>query len=82
MVKKQRCPFPDPKDPGTICGRVMNKLHGRIKLPGDVKPTRELPFRPMAYFCKYCGGVFTDSEEFSFVPESHRVPASPAPDSS
>ena len=78
MAKKQRCPFPSPDNEKVLCGKVMNKLHGRIKMPGDTKPTRQLPFRPMAYFCKYCGGVFTDSEESSFVPLAHRVEASPA----
>ena len=77
MAKKQRCPFPHPKDPERICGHVMNKASARIKMPGDVKPTRELPFRPVAYFCKYCGSALTDSEEFSFVPEADRAEASP-----
>jgi len=76
MAKKQRCPHPDPLDDKRICGRVMNKLHARIKMPGDEKPTRQLPFRPVAYFCKYCGSTLTDSEEFSFVPEVDRLVAS------
>ena len=82
MPKKQRCPHPDPSEPESVCGRVMNKLHARIKMPGDTKPTRELPFRPMAFMCKYCGGVLTDSEELSFVPEVDRLAASPEPRSS
>ena len=76
MAKKQRCPHPDPEDETRVCGRVMNKLHARIKMPGDTKPTRELPFRPIAYLCKYCGGVLTDSPDFSFVPEVDRSAAS------
>ena len=55
----------------------MNKLHARIKMPGDDKPTRKLPFRPIAYFCKRCGSTLTDSPDFSFVPEVDRLEASP-----